>query len=102
CACTIQQDLNARATRRVASSLTLAANARLEGLDEAVLAVPEIERALRAGDLRVERKKADSTGSSSGLLGESSSRSFSRLSSGPSCSDPIARQRGSKSRRGDA
>ncbi|MFH0902226.1 MAG: hypothetical protein V2A73_16460 [Pseudomonadota bacterium] len=82
CACTIQQDLNARTTRRVASSLTLAANARLEGLSEAVLAVPEIERALRTGNLRVERKRADSTG--------------------PSCSDPIARPRGSKSKRGDA
>jgi len=53
CACAITQR---RSTRRVPSSLTLAAEARLEGLDEAVLVVPEILRALRAGELRLERK----------------------------------------------
>ena len=53
CSCT---KTSGRDARRVPSSLTLAADARLEGLDEGVLSVPEIERALRAGDLRVERK----------------------------------------------
>ena len=53
CACAISPG---REPRRIPSSLTLAADARLEGLDEGVLSVPEIERALRAGELRVERK----------------------------------------------
>jgi len=53
CSCT---STSGRDARRVPSSMTLAADARLEGLDEGVLSVPEIERALRAGELRVERK----------------------------------------------
>jgi len=53
CSCT---QTSGRDARRVPSSVTLAADARIEGLDEGVLAVPDIERALRAGDLRVERK----------------------------------------------
>lgn len=53
CSCT---KTSGRDARRVPSSLTLAADVRLEGLDEGVLSVPEIERALRAGELRVERK----------------------------------------------
>ncbi len=53
CACAMTPGRDAR---RVPSSLTLAADARLEGVDEAVLAVPEVERALRAGELCVERK----------------------------------------------
>ena len=53
CACTMT---SGRDTRRIPSALTLAAGARLEGLDDAALAVPDIERAVRAGDLRVERK----------------------------------------------
>jgi hypothetical protein len=52
CACATTPGRDAR---RVPSSLTLAAGARLEGVDEAVLAVPEVARALRAGELRVER-----------------------------------------------
>jgi len=53
CACAMTPG---RDPRRVPSSLTLAAEARLEGVDEAVLAVPEVDRALRAGALRVARK----------------------------------------------
>ncbi len=53
CACAMTPG---RDPRRVPSSLTLAAEARLEGVDEAVLAVPEVGRAVRAGELRVERK----------------------------------------------
>lgn len=53
CACAMTPG---REPRRVPSSLTLAAEARLEGVDEAVLAVPEVDRALRVGALRVERK----------------------------------------------
>lgn len=53
CACAMA---SSRAPRRVPASLTLAAGARLEGVDEAVLAVPEVDRALRAGELRVERR----------------------------------------------
>jgi len=53
CACTMTPGRDAR---RLALSMTLAAGTRLEGLDEAVLSVLDIERALRAGDLRLERK----------------------------------------------
>lgn len=38
--------------RRIPSSLTFAAGATAGGLDEAVLAVPEIARAVRAGEIR--------------------------------------------------
>lgn len=57
CACTVTPG---RDGRRIASSLTLAAGAR-EELDEAVLAVPEVERAARAGELRAERKAPEPT-----------------------------------------
>ena len=49
CACTRSGD------RRLASSLTLSAGAVLEGLDEAVLAVPQVLALVRAGELRVRR-----------------------------------------------
>jgi len=53
CACAMTPG---RDPRRVPSSLTLAAKTRLEGVDEAVLAVPEIDQTVHAGELRVERK----------------------------------------------
>lgn len=46
CACAEQKG------RRIPSSLTLAAGITADGLDVAVLAVPEIARAVRAGELR--------------------------------------------------
>lgn len=49
CACT------QRGERRLASSLTLPAGAELGGLDEAVLAVPQVLALVRAGELRVRR-----------------------------------------------
>ncbi len=49
CACV---PLPGLAARRVASSLTLAADATVEALPDAVLAVPEITRAIRTGELR--------------------------------------------------
>ena len=52
CVCTMTPGRNAR---RIPTSLTLAAGARLELVDEAVLAVPEIANAVRAGEMRVER-----------------------------------------------
>lgn len=58
CACTV---MPGREGRRIASSLSLAASARLEELDEAVLTIPEVERAARSGDLRVERKAPEPT-----------------------------------------
>ena len=44
--------------RRVASSLTLASSARVDSLDDAVLAVPEVIRAVREGALSVKRGAA--------------------------------------------
>ena len=52
CACTFTSD---RHSRRLASSLTLATGVTVE-TEEAVLSVPEIASALRAGDLRLSRK----------------------------------------------
>ncbi len=49
CACTQRGD------RRLASSLTLPAGVVLEGLDEAVLAVPQVLALVRTGELRVRR-----------------------------------------------
>jgi hypothetical protein len=46
CACALVRG------RRIPSSLTLAAGVSAGGLDEAVLAVPEIARAVRAGEIR--------------------------------------------------
>jgi hypothetical protein len=57
CACAITQD---RAARRVPTSLTLAAGAKKSGVDENALAVPEIARAVRSGDLHVEREASAS------------------------------------------
>lgn len=53
CACTVTPGRNAR---RVASSLTLATGARVTDFDDAVVRVPEVARAARAGELRVERE----------------------------------------------
>lgn len=58
CACTVTPGHDGR---RIASSITLAASTRLEELDEAVLAIPDVERAARSGDLRVERKVPEPT-----------------------------------------
>ena len=41
---------------RVASSLTLAAGASATGLDDAVLAVPDVVTEVRSGELRVRRE----------------------------------------------
>jgi hypothetical protein len=55
CGCVV---LPGRAKRRVPSSLTLAANATVAGLPDAVLEVPEIARAVRAGELQAVRVAA--------------------------------------------
>ncbi|MDP1826654.1 MAG: hypothetical protein Q8L48_25510 [Archangium sp.] len=44
--------------RRVASSLTLASGVTVDSLDDAVLAVPEVIRAVREGALSVKRGAA--------------------------------------------
>lgn len=46
----------ARGGKPLPSALTLAAGVSAEGLDEAVLRVPEVARDLRAGELRVRRE----------------------------------------------
>ena len=53
CACV---PVPGRDARRVPSSLTLPADASVAGLSDAVLAVPEIARAVRAGELRAMRE----------------------------------------------
>ena len=53
CACS---QSSGRAPRRLASSLTLAADTACANLDDAVVAVPDIARAIRAGELRLERE----------------------------------------------
>ncbi len=52
CACTVQQGKN----RRICKSLTLPAGASLDNIPEAVLDIPEVQRAVRAGVLKVQRK----------------------------------------------
>ena len=54
CACTI---LPGRAKRRVATSLTIPAGGEFKGLADAVLAVPEIARAVKAGQLTAKRSR---------------------------------------------
>ncbi|MCA9559793.1 MAG: hypothetical protein KC583_14685 [Myxococcales bacterium] len=51
CAC-----LPASGGKPLPSALTLASGASAEGLHEAVLRVPEVARAVRAGELRVRRE----------------------------------------------
>ena len=53
CACVMTPG---RSARRIASSLTLAAGIELEGLHPAVLEAPDVARAIRSGDVGVERK----------------------------------------------
>ena len=55
CACA---ELPGRPPRRLASSLTLPAGAEASGLPDAVLELPEVARAVRAGELRVRREAA--------------------------------------------
>lgn len=50
CACTT---LPGRDARQVPTSLTLPAKTSVEGLDDALLGVPEIARAVRARDLSI-------------------------------------------------
>jgi len=52
CACDVEQG---RAARRTASSLTLATGVTTPELDDAVLAVPDVVRAVRRGELAVKR-----------------------------------------------
>jgi len=54
CACTL---LPGRAKRRVATSLTIPAGGEVKGLADAVLAVPEIARAVKAGQLTLKRAR---------------------------------------------
>ncbi len=51
CAC-----VPAKGGKPLPSALTLASGAPAEGLDEAVLRVPEVARDVRAGELRVRRE----------------------------------------------
>jgi uncharacterized membrane protein YhhN len=60
CACT-PHPLVENAT--VASSLTLAAGETVTGLPEAVLAAPDVNRAIKAGELRVQEVPAPSPAS---------------------------------------
>jgi len=52
CACDARPGRDAR---RIPRSLTLATGLTLAGLDDAVLAVPEVRRAVQRGELGVER-----------------------------------------------
>jgi hypothetical protein len=56
CACDLGQG---RAARRISRSLTLAAGLTAPELDDAVLAVPEVVRAVRRGELAVKRHVAE-------------------------------------------
>lgn len=47
-----------RATRRVPGSLTLAAGATTNPQEDAVLAIPEVDRAIRRGELSVRQHRA--------------------------------------------
>jgi hypothetical protein len=53
CVCIVRRD-----GARLASSLTIAAGSRAEGVDESVLGVASIRAAVRAGGLTVERDSA--------------------------------------------
>jgi len=53
CACEVQQG---RKARRIPGSLTLASGVAMEGLQEAVLALPDVVLAVRQGRLSVRRE----------------------------------------------
>ena len=52
CRCDVEQG---RRARRMARSLTLASGVTSPGLDDAVLTIPEVVRAVKRGDLSVKR-----------------------------------------------
>ena len=52
CRCEVEQG---RRTRRTANSLTLASGLTSPALDDAVLTIPEVVRAVKRGDLSVKR-----------------------------------------------
>jgi hypothetical protein len=56
CGCDIEQG---RRARRTAKSLTLASNVTSPALHDAVLAIPEVVRAVKRGDLSVKRHVAE-------------------------------------------
>lgn len=58
CACEVEQG---RAPRRTPRSLTLATGVTSSALDDAVLAVPDVVRAIRRGELAVKRHVAEPT-----------------------------------------
>ena len=58
CRCEIE---HGRRTRRMARSLTLASEVMSPALDDAVLAVPDVVRAVRRGELAVKRHVAEPT-----------------------------------------
>ena len=59
CACDLGMG---RKARRTASSLTVATGVTSPALDDAVLAGPEVVRAVRRGELKVKRHVAESMG----------------------------------------
>ena len=72
CAC------NTRGTQRLAAALTLSAQGNATGLDDAVLGVPAVARAIRMGELRVQQESPASEPSPTEPTPENRSRKASR------------------------